>query len=110
MDGNAFLQLARQGKEPANGHLHQLAAQAQERAAVLKGICRLVGTDYPTQIPKTSAQENTQAALRRLMGRLLRRHEQYRQLCEQGEFALLYQALAPKVQGSALLLAQIIGK
>ena len=110
MDGEAFLQLARQEKEPANGPLRRLAAQAQERAAILKGICRLVGTAYPTQLPKTAGQDNIQAALRRLMGRLLRRHEQYCQLSEGGEFAPLYQELAQKIQHSMVLLAQAIGK
>lgn len=106
-DSEAFLQMARQSKETG---FRQLAGQAQSRAGALRGICRLAGLTAPAAIPKAGRQENQQAALRRLMGRLLRRLGEYRQLCDQEEFGPLYEALAHQIRDSAMLLAQIIGK
>ena len=107
-DAEVLLQLARQSKMPEP--LRQLAAQGQSRAGVLKGICRLAGLTAPAALPKVGRQDNIQAALRRLMGRLLRRLKEYRSLCDHEEFGPLYEALALQARDSSLLLAQIIGK
>lgn len=109
-DGEVLLQLARQSKEPANGPLRQLAAQTQSRAGILRGICRLAGLTAPDQLPKPGRQDNVPAVLRRLMGRLLRRLQEYRKLCDHPEFGPLYEGLAQSSRDSALSLAQVIGK
>lgn len=107
-DSLLYAQLAQQLKD--NTSLRLLSQQAQSRAAVLRGICVLSGLTAPGQIPKPSRQDNIPAALRRLMGRLLRRTEEYRRLCDHGEFGELYQGLAKLARESTLLLAQVIGK
>ena len=99
-------QLSRGSQEPA---LRQLTAQAQSRAAVLKGICRLMSLTGPGELPKIDTKEPS-AALRRLMGGLLRRYREYRHLCDQEEFGVLYHSLARQTQESAVLLARLIGK
>ena len=69
-------QLARQTREPAQ--LRLLAQQCQHRANILRGICKLSSLTAPTGIPKPGPQDNFPAALRRLMGQLLRRLQEYR--------------------------------
>lgn len=100
------LQLLRTSKDPA---LRQLAAQSQSRAAVLRGICRLMELTGPSELPRPD-NKPLPTALRHLMGRLLRRLQEYRQLCENEEFGPLYDSLAHQTQESAVLLARIIGK
>lgn len=104
-DTQLLLQLSRGKDSP----LRQLAAQSQSRAAVLRGICRLSGLSGPAELPKPEVKE-TSAALRRLMGQLLRRLREYRQLCAHEEFGPLYETLAHQTQDSAAALARIIGK
>lgn len=107
-DAQLLEQLARQAKEPAN--LRQLAQQCQHRAAILRGICKLASLTAPAGIPKPGRQDNYPAALRRIMGRLLRRLQEYRRLCTHEEFGPLYEALGELNRDSAVLLAQTIGK
>ena len=107
-DSLLFAQLAQQVKDGTA--LRTLSQQAAHRASILRGICVLSGLTAPGQIPKPSRQDNIPAALRRLMGRLLRRTEEYRKLCDHGEFGELYQGLVKLTRESALLLAQVIGK
>lgn len=107
-DSLLFSQLAQQVKDGTV--LRTLSQQAAHRAGILRGICVLSSLTAPGQIPKPPRQDNIPAALRRLMGRLLRRTEEYRRLCDHGEFGELYQGLANLARESALLLAQVIGK
>lgn len=107
-DSLLFHQLAQQVKDSTA--LRTLSQQAAHRAGILRGICVLASLAPPGQIPKPSRQDNIPATLRRLMGRLLRRIEEYRRLCDHGEFGELYQGLANLARESALLLAQVIGK
>ncbi len=109
-DAELFAQLARQAKEPSTNLLRQLAQQSQHRAGILRGICRLSSLTGPTGIPKPGKQDNYPAALRRIMGRLLRRLQEYRRLCSHEEFGPLYEALGELTRDSAVLLAQTIGK
>ena len=108
-DARLFLQLSRQNKESASGPLHALAAQTQSRAAVLKGICHLSGLTPPAQVPATEAQTQS-AALRRLAGRLLRRYQEYRQLCDHAEYAPIYEELSAQAKNSAVALCRLLGK
>ena len=107
-DTQLLEQLARQVKEPAG--LRLLAQQGQHRADILRGICKLSSLTAPGGIPKPGRQDNLPAALRRIMGRLLRRLQEYRRLCDHEEFAPLYEALGELTRDSAVLLAQVIGK
>ncbi len=107
-DAQLLEQLARQTKEPAS--LRLLAQQSQHRASILRGICRLSSLTAPSGIPKPGRQDNYPAALRRIIGRLLRRLQEYRRLCDHEEFAPLYEALGELTRDSAVLLAQVIGK
>lgn len=109
-DAQLFAQLARQAKDPAAAQFRLLAQQAQARMGILRGICALSGLTAPAQIPKPPRQDNVPAALRRLMGRLLRRHKEYQKLCANDEFGPLYERLSAQTADSALLLAGIIGK
>jgi len=105
-----FSQLAHQSRAQSADPLRQLAGQAQNRAGVLQGICRLAELTTPANLPKPGRQDHLPAALRRCMGRLLRRLREYRQLCDHEEFSPLYEALADQTRDSAVLLARIIGK
>ena len=101
-------QLAQQIKD--NTALRTLSQQAQNRAAILRGICVLSGVTAPGQIPKPPRQDNIPAALRRLMGRLLRRRAEYETLCTHEEFGPLYRHLMEHTADSATSLAVLIGK
>ena len=107
-DAQLLEQLARQVKEPAN--LRLLAQQSHHRADILRGICKLSSLTAPSGIPKPGRQDNYAAALRRIIGRLLRRRQEYHRLCDQEEFAPLYEALGELTRDSAVVLAQVIGK
>lgn len=107
-DSLLYAQLAQQLKD--NTSLRLLSQQAQSRAAVLRGICVLSGLTAPGQIPKPSRQDNIPAALRRLMGRLLRRRAEYEKLCTHEEFGPLYRHLMEHTADSAVSLAVLIGK
>lgn len=109
-DSLLFAQLARQLKDPLAAQFRLLAQQSQNRAGVLRGICILSGLTAPAQIPKPPRQDNISAALRRLLGRLLRRKNEYSRLCDHEEYGPLYERLAVLTVDSALALAGIIGK
>ena len=107
-DAQLLEQLARQTKESTN--LRLLAQQCQHRAGILRGICKLTSLTPPSGIPKPGRQDNYPATLRRIMGRLLRRLQEYRRLSEHEEFGPLYEALGELTRDTAVLLAQVIGK
>lgn len=102
-------QLSRQQKEPVAGFLRILISQAQNRAAVVKGICRLSEL-VPPSIPPKAEDPALSSGLRRLMGRLLRRRQEYIRLSEQPEYGALYGALAEETLLSILTLARLIGR
>ena len=101
-------QLAQQRKD--NAALRQLGQQALERADVLRGICALSALTPPARLPRPTRQDNVPAALRRLMGRLLRRRAEYERLCIHEEFGPLYRHLMKHTADSAVSLAVLIGK
>ena len=107
-DSLLLAQLAQQLKDSTV--LRTLSQQAQHRAAVLRGVCVLSGLTAPAQIPKPPRQDNVPAALRRLMGRLLRRRAEYETLCTHEEFGPLYRHLMEHTADSATSLAVLIGK
>lgn len=107
-DAQLLEQLARQTKESAQ--LRLLAQQCLQRASILRGICKLSSLTAPTGIPKPGRQDNFPAALRRLMGQLLRRLQEYRRLNNHEEFGPLYEVLGELTRDTAVLLAQVIGK
>ena len=107
-DAQLLEQLARQTKEPTN--LRVLAQQCQHRASILRGICKLASLTPPSGIPKPGRQDNSPATLRRIMGRLLRRLQEYRRLSEHEEFGPLYEALGELTRDTTVLLSQVIGK
>ena len=86
-----------------------MMTQGQNRAAVLRCICKLSSLTPPSALPSVEAPEFS-AGLRRLMGRLLRRQKEYQQLREHTEFGALYDALAQEIQVTALTLARLMGK
>lgn len=102
-------QLAKQQREPVASALRALTSQAQSRAAVLRGICKLSSLTPPSSLPKLEGPELS-TGLRRLMGRLLRRRLEYHRLTEQQEYGCLYEALGRETQESALTLARLIGR
>ena len=95
--------LLRQSKD------RSLLSLYQSRAAVLRGLCRLADQQPPADLPEPRI-DNPATVLRRLMGRLLRRLQEYRQLSDHGEYGPLYEGLAQEAQASALRLAAMIGK
>lgn len=108
-DQGLYRQLARQNSDHAAA-LGQLSQQSRHRASVLRGICKLSGLSVPAQMPKANRQENLSAALRLLMGRLLRRRTEYERLCDHEEFGPLYRRLMEHTADSATALAVLIGK
>ena len=93
-----FLQLGRK----------ELAEQAAGRAAVLRGLCRILQLPEVGIRPKATRRAEA-VAVRDLLGRLLRRHREYARLADHGEFGAIYAALAQQTQGSCLLLAKQTG-
>jgi hypothetical protein len=93
-----FLQLGRR----------ELAQQAAGRAAVLRGLCRILQLPEVPVRPKANRRAEA-VAIRDLMGRLLRRHKEYVRLSDHGEFGVIYAALATQTQGSCVLLAKQTG-
>ena len=82
--------------------------QTAERIAILRTICRLSGIPDARVTPKTEVRSDD-IALRRLMGRLLRRHRQYASLCDHPEYGILYDALAGMTRDAAVMLAKQAG-
>lgn len=85
-----------------------LAEQAQQRAAVLQGICRLSGLPDATVLPKTGRTADGSAARRRIMESLLRREDHYEQL-KDDRYGALYRGLADHIRKSATTLAAYMG-
>ena len=83
----------------------ELANQAAQRIAILRGICRL--SDIPEGMlrPKPPMQAEA-VAWRSLLGRLVRRHGEYTRLSKDPEFGLIYDGLAKIAQTSCILLAK----
>lgn len=102
-------QLTKQQREPVAGALRTLIAQAQSRAAVLRGICHLSSLTPPAALPKLDGP-GLSTGLRRLMGQLLRRRLEYLRLKEQPEYGCLYEALSREILESILTLARLIGR
>jgi len=89
------------------GH-KQLAAQAEQRAVILQGICRLSGIPDATILPKADKTANDTAARRRIMAALLRRVRQYEALSDD-QFGPIYASLARLAEKSCVLLATYVG-
>lgn len=102
-------QLSKQQREPVAGALKALILQGQSRAATLRCICHLSSLTPPGALPKAETPALA-IGLRRLMGRLLRRRQEYRKLSDHGEFGPLYEGLASEIQSSILTLARLIGR
>ena len=82
------------------------AAQTAARIAVLQGLCRLSGQAEGQLMPKP---EQWNDPLRRLVGRLLRRHRQYEALAAHPEYGTVYDALAHMTQTSVVTLLKQCG-
>ena len=85
----------------------ELAAQSRERAAVLRGICKLSGIAEGQLPPKPPMQAEI-VAWRSLLGRMERRLKEYTYLTGSAEFGVLYAGLAQMLQNSCILLAKQI--
>lgn len=94
--------------DAAQLRLWGLGQQTAERIAILRTICRLSGIPDAGVSPKTEKRTDD-IALRRLMGRLLRRHRQYTTLCDHPEYGILYDALAHMTKDTAVALAKQAG-
>ena len=84
----------------------ELAAQAAQRVAILRGICRLSDIPEGTLLPKPPVQAEL-VAWRSLLGRMVRRYGEYTRLGCDPEFGILYDGLAKMVQSSCMLLAKL---
>ena len=83
----------------------ELAAQAAQRIAILRGICRLSDLPEGRLRPKPPVQADI-VAWRSLLGRLVRRYGEYTRLGSDPAFGILYIGLADMVQTSCILLAK----
>ena len=102
-------QLSKQKKDPVAGALRTLVSQAQNRAYALRGICQLSSLTPPASLPRLDGPELS-IGLRRLMGRLLRRRQEYHRLADQPEYGVIYEALGHETADSILTLVRLIGR
>lgn len=108
-DAALLQRLASSARESRATALRQAASQCQNRAAVLRGLCRLNSTPLPTA-PKPKPIDNPDATCRFVLGNLLRRTGEYEKLCSHGEYGPIYLLLTARTRESALLLTQALGK
>ena len=85
-----------------------LTAQAEQRAAILQGICRLSDLPDATVLPTAERCADDTIARRRILENLLRRVRRYEQL-KDDHYGPLYCVLSDHAHQSCALLATYIG-
>ncbi len=103
-DAAAFRHWAGRAGVPA---LRRLWERTLREAATLRGLCHLEERTAPRAAPAWEGQDAF-SALRRCLGRMLRREQLYRTLARE-ELGPVYAALARESQEACLLLCQALG-
>lgn len=105
----AYLSLSHRFPKNAAAQLRQLAGQAQQAAACLKGICILRSGSEPAVKPLPPAQESAQGLLRRCYVREMHCLSEYETHAADPEYGCIYTQLAAQKKAHCLQLLTLLG-